>query len=306
MHRRTSLFIEAKFTNESQKKGIEEMTETKQIGQDISNKDYHMMPGISNSQLKVFLEDPRVYHHRFVLGNYIEERKSHFDFGSAVHELSLTGEAPSVAVIPGEVLSRTGTRAGNIWKAWMEAHDGKLMVTQDEWNRVEDCANAIERHPIAGALVNTAGPVEQSFFSDDTDLELSLRCRPDKLILTNDGATVIDLKTTSGSTTASQFVRAIANYGYHYQEHFYRRVLRMNGLDVRRFIFIAVAVNPPHTVDCYELDEEFQKLAAINVENGLMDLAERIRSKDWQARSANGVVQLAPPNWLKYSGDYSL
>lgn len=265
---------------------------------------YHAQPGVSNSRLSVLIEDPREYHYQYLSGKYVRKPKAYFDFGSAVHDIALQNSTDGIKCIPSDVLTSDGKKAGGVWKAFATEHAGKILLKSAEYDQVMGCVDAISNHPAASRLLSCPGKVEATFEHLDDELGLLLRCRPDKLILLNDAVCCLDLKTTATGTQAGKFVKSIANLGYHRQEYFYRRVLRANGIDVASFIFIAVQTEPPYCVDCYTLSDEFLRLAETQVESALLDLAERTRANDWQPRTINSVVQLDPPQYLKYQSEY--
>lgn len=276
------------------------------LGTPMSDAEYHALPSVSASRLKVYMDDVRQYHYQFHSGEYVAEVKSHFDFGSAVHDICLLGSNANIAVIPQSVLSKSGSRAGGAWKDWEADNAGKMMLKQADYESVLRCVDAVQKHPIARTLLYAKGPAEHAFFADDTQLELSLRCKVDKLCMLECGYVVLDLKTTATGTKPSKFVKNVANFGYHHQEYFYRRVLRELGIEIASFVFVAVSIDKPHTVDCFTINGEFRKLAEVDVENALSELAERTRANDWLSRSHNSIVELAPPSYLKFAGDYSL
>ncbi len=287
---------------ELSKKQIEAAT----LGVPMDNDAYHASPGVSNSKLKVFMDDVRDYHYQFLSGEYVKVQKSCFDFGSAVHDVCLLGSQANIVSIPSSVLATNGAKSGNEWKDFAADNEGKLLLKHDEYMSVLRCVDAVQKHPVAKQLLYAKGPTEHVFSYEDPQLELTLRCKLDKLCLLPAGKVVMDLKTTATGTKPAKFSKQIANFGYHHQEYFYRKVLAANGIDIASFVFVAVSVDQPHTVDCYTIDDEFRKLAEVEVENALADLAERTRANDWLSRSHNSVVELSPPNYLKYQGDYAL
>lgn len=277
-----------------------------ELGVPMENDAYHASPGVSNSKLKVFMDDVREYHHQFLSGEYVREQKACFDFGSAVHDVCLLGSNANMVPIPSSVLASNGAKSGNKWKAFAEENADKILLKHDEYMSVLRCVDAIMKHPVAKQLLYAKGPTEHAFFYDDPQLDLTLRCKLDKLCLLETGTLVMDLKTTATGTKPAKFSKQIANMGYFYQEYFYRKVLAANGIDIDSFVFVAVSVDQPHSVDCYTIDDEFRKLAEVEVENALLDLAERTRANDWLPRSHNSIVELAPPSYLKFNGDYQL
>ncbi|MFO1066310.1 MAG: PD-(D/E)XK nuclease-like domain-containing protein [Pirellulales bacterium] len=266
---------------------------------------YHALPGVSNSRLKVFMEDPRKYFYRFLSGQYVQPQKDCFDFGSAVHDLALLGTDAGIVCIPDEVLTSNGSRSGNKWKDFAAANAGSILLKRADYQAVLNCVNAVLADPVAGAMLLSPGVSEKLFQYEDSLTELTLRCRPDRLVQFNGVTVVPDLKTTP-DTTASSFAKSIVNFGYHYQAYFYRKVLKACGIDTAEFVFIAVGTEPPHTVDCYVLDEEFMRIAETDVENSLADLAERTRHNNWKSHSHGSLVRLSPPRFAKYAKEYTL
>ena len=282
------------------------MSDALTIGETVDTAEYHRRPGISTSRLNVFLRDVREYDYQFNSGLYVPKSEHHFDFGSAVHELTLLRDASNLAVIPSSVLSSSGSRAGGKWKDWLAQQGGKIVLKQHEYDAVKRCVDAVMRHPVASVLLASPGPAEKAFSFYDENLELDWRCKVDKLCQMPSGWVVADLKTTGKSTVAGSFVRSVADFRYHHQEYIYRKILGKCGIELSAFVFIAVSVEQPHTVDCYSLSREFIELAERVVENAAMDLAERIRANDWQPRTFNSIVELSPPNYLKYLSEYEV
>ncbi len=284
----------------------------------ISAEAYHKLPGISNSKLSVFIDDPREYWYQFLSGMYVEKQRDHFDFGAAVHDICLLNDLDGIAVVPQfELDAKNVTKQGkqSTSKAttyyqdslsdFETANYGKTLLSHDDYMNVLRCVDAVRKHPIAGELLSSPGYTERCYAWESAEHGFALRCRPDKLCSWNNKNIVVDLKTTT-DTVASRFVRSIDKFGYARQEAFYRKVLAANSIEVDAFVFIAVKDSPPHCVDCYTIRGDWLESAASEVDSALLELARRTRDNDWESATANSVVELAPPNWLKYKGDYSL
>lgn len=220
-----------------------------------------------------------------------------------MHDLCLLGDKCNVVQIPSDVLASNGAKSGKLWKAFEDAHTGSILLKSHEYEALHGCVDAVLNHPVAGKLLSQSGVCERAFMTFDPTLEMLLRCKPDKLI---DNGLVVDLKTTATGTKASKFVKNITSFSYHGQEYFYRKVLQAHGIEVKAFVFVAVQVEPPYTVDCYTISEDFLRLAEADVENALIDLADRHRSNDWLPRNHNSIVELSPPGYMKFNGEYSL
>lgn len=272
----------------------------------ISADDYHAMPGVSNTKLCDFIDDPRLYWWKYLSGEYVKEPKAHFDFGSAVHDVALLSDSSGIVVIPKASLSSDGKKAGNAWKDFAAANAGKILFKQAEYDSVMRCVDAIYRHPIAGELLRAEGPCEKLFTYEDPR-GLTLRTRPDKIAYWNGRTIVPDIKTTT-DTSPGAFVKAIANNRYHFQKYFYEKVLANcpEQIVVDAFIFVAVNKEQPHFVDCYMIDDEFMDFARQAVEDGLDRLAVRTRNNDWLPQAATSIVKLSPPNYLKFASEYQV
>lgn len=280
-----------------------EASEVKQIDSD-ADAEYHGSPGVSCSRLKDFMRDPRLYHHKWLSGKYVRESAPHFDFGSAVHEICLLGSQANIAVIPSDVLAKNGARSGGAWKEWSAENSGKMQLKQHDFDAVLRCVESIGKHPVASKLLSAAGECEVPRVYEHPVFDLTLKCKPDKYIPST--GMIVDLKTTSAGTQPGAFAKHVGNFGYHHQEYFYRSVMELVGEPVHSFVFVVVDIGEPHTVDCYTLDSQFLEIAEADVESALSDLAERTRADFWEPYSHNSIVELSPPNYLKYRGDYQL
>jgi len=281
-----------------------ELIEQPDVSESISAEEYHSLPGVSNTKLCDFLDDPRLYWWKYLSGQYVAEPKAHFDFGTAVHDVCLLQDESRIVVIPPEVLASNGAKSGNAWKQFAAEHAGYITFKQAEYDAVMACVRAVKAHPLAGELLSSKGPFEKLFTCEDSR-GLTLRTRPDKLAYWRDRVVVPDIKSTT-DTSPGAFVKAIANNRYHCQEYFYKKVLREcpEHIEVDAFIFIAVNKSSPHFVDCYIIDDEFQEIGKRTVEDGLDRLALRTKNNDWLPQSATSAIRLSPPNYLQYAAEY--
>lgn len=272
----------------------------------MNGDEYHKLPGVSNTQVSDFIKDPRLYWYKWLSGHYVQPRRDEFDFGIGVHAMVLLGDESGIVQIPDSVLSKNGAKAGNAWIEFAANNADKILLKPQEYKRLRECVNAVLYHPAASALLSCVGESEVMHQYDDHDLGLRLRCKPDRLVTTKSGETIVlDLKTTT-AVGAREFANSVASYGYHRQEYFYRKVLQANGHEVSRFVFITVTKEEPFLVDCYSLSEEFLRIGQTQVENALFEIAERTRSNNWLPKNHGKIVPIDPPNYLKYVEEYAL
>lgn len=261
-------------------------------GVEISNDEYHQLPGVSASKLKDFIEDPRLYHYKHLSGEYVQESKPHFDFGQAVHDIVLLGDSSKVKAIPDGVLSGGGAKRGKAWDAFKEANTGQTLLKPAEYDELMGCVNALRTNPVAKELLSQPGVSERMYEHFDGDLGLRARCRPDRLCLLPDRNIVMDIKTSSKSTLATQFGYAVRDFGYDIQEAFYRYVLAANDIRVDAFVFVVVGTTAPHTVDCYQLSEDRRTARDAKVQEAMLELSRRTADNDWRSETESRIVTI--------------
>jgi len=272
-------------------------------GETIENEVYHVTPGVSHSGLQVFREDPRLYKYRYLDGNYDIERKDYFDFGSAVHELALLRSDANIVQIPQKVLSSNGAKSGGAWKQFEAENKGKLLLKSQDMEAVLACVKSIYEHPLASKFLACDGEPEQMYSVVDANLELKLKCKPDKPCITPHGIVICDLKTTDNPSPKS-FANSVVSYNYDCQQYFYQRVLRAMGHDVIKFVFVVVGKTAPYPVNVFEINEQDMAMAATIVENALSELAERYRANDWMPYNQDKIKVLSLPRYSQYRTEY--
>lgn len=182
--------------------------------------------------------------------------------GSAVHALVLEGRDAlnrGFAVMPDGMSRRT--RAGKEWSAEREA-EGRTILAQSEAETVIACDRAIRYEFPAFAKSLGAAPIrERSIFWKDETSGVWCRARPDAYGLTEDGGTLIDLKTCSD---LGRFERQVFEAGYDVQLAFYMRGLYATHRDsVAADVFenmrvgiLAVETSTPYRTGLYWLSTE--------------------------------------------------
>ena len=223
--------------------------ETVRIG--MPELEYHTSPGLSSTGMKWLLRSPKHYRER--MDHRIE--KAAFDLGHLVHAKVL-GVGMGVAVIPDDVLSKSGTTGTDAARAFIAdaRANGLVPVKADVAAKVDAIAEAVLANPKAAALFSLPGDVEVSLFADDPDTGVHLRGRIDKLGPLADGRLVnIDLKTTT-DVRRRKIVRAIEDFGYDVQSETYKHLLRLTtGKDIAPTHLVFVETDAPHEVRVVQL-----------------------------------------------------
>ena len=95
----------------------------------------------------------------------------------------------------------------------------------------------------------------------------------------------------------------MANFGYHIQDQFYRRVLTLNGIEIDRFIFIAVGKEPPYPVGVYELDWRTLDEGKAAVKYALEQYATAQETGIWDYGYGDLQTLQIPPYAFKFSAN---
>lgn len=226
-----------------------------------------------------------------------------FNYGTAAHKLVL-GSGPPIDVI--EADDWRTKAAQDKRKESLAA--GNVPLLAREYAEVQAMAAAIERHPIAGALLDPArGKAEQSAFWIDEDTGIWRRLRFDFLPYAREVRRLIitDYKTCD-KADADSIAKAVANYGYHIQAAQYLDGARALDLDEDpAFIFVFQEKQAPYLIHIIGLDDD-------DIEHGrdLCRLACEIwrdctAADYWPGYSDYDITYISLPRWARRpTGDF--
>lgn len=217
---------------------------------DIPAAEYHQSPGLSKGGIDRLLSSPLHYYDHFLAPD--REPSTPTDamiIGSAVHTATLEPDlfGPQYCCAPTGIDKRTkdGKAA---WGAFVAENAGKVVLSADDFERVQKIAAAVRAHPTVQKIL-ADGRAEQSVYWTDTDTGVLCRSRPDWMR----PGMLADLKTCMDAS--QEFQRSIFNMGYHRQAAHYLDAVRAHGDDHSNFVFIAVEKSRPFAVACYVLDD---------------------------------------------------
>ncbi|AYD84628.1 RecE-like exonuclease [Mycobacterium phage Paito] len=189
-----------------------------------------------------------------------------YDFGHAAHKMVL-GKGAKLKMLDPKVhgLKADGKPAQNptstaMWrKSAADARkQGLIPVAKSDMEKAQTMAGRVFQHRVAARLLSK-GRAEHSIYWHDDATRVRLRCRPD-FITEGLGRTIcVDYKTAT-SANPRQFMRAVAEYGYHQQQAFYEDGLAEIGLTDVGFLFIVQSKTAPFTVSVCEIDPEIVEL----------------------------------------------
>lgn len=258
---------------------------------------------ISHSELDAYIKSPRA----FLLQNYKKtepkKKRDHFEFGNLVHDMILQNGNESLETIidrltitiPEDVLSKSGSKAGNAWKDFKKDNEGKgVLLKEKEQNSLSEIFKGIHRSESASRLIKECDHFEKSirFVHDYTGL--NLRCRTDCFST----RWICDLK-SFGLTILNQyqFAKAAFDNGYHRQAAYYQDGVHAMTGEIIPFIFIVIQKVFPYQCEVYRMDQEFIDIGRDENETALRKLSESFQNDDWDTETFGKITELSAPRW---------
>lgn len=192
-----------------------------------------------------------------------------FDFGSVVHALVLgVGEY--------EVLFFDSWRTNKSKEAREDARArGKAPILLRDFERAEAMRDAVLSHGSAARLLSQGSP-EVSLWARDPATDVLMRGRIDWL---RDDV-FVDLKTSSQPVDQPGFLRTVWDYRYAFQAAYYRKLLRLNGIDLEP-AWIAVGKREPYEVGAFIPDEALMARCEVDVDRALALYAHCLATGEW-------------------------
>lgn len=199
---------------------ISASTERKAEFRDLSIEDYHRdLTHDSNSSLRLFRKRPTRYYHQRISKRIKPKETSDEQLrGSACHTGLLEPHKleSTIKVIPAEVLTSSGARSGNAWKAWKEENAAFIPFTAEQYDLLMWQIEAVWQNPRAKEVLEAATTRERSIFWTSPDGH-ALKCRLDAADELT--ATITDVKRTGRDD--EDFHYSVKDFGYGNQAALY-------------------------------------------------------------------------------------
>lgn len=272
------------------------------VYENVSFEDYLSWPFVSNSSLGAAARSMLHYKSR----QPIEETVA-MKFGTLCHlgRLEPSAVFRRYVVMP-DLTAGIKTKGGEASKnpkataeygervdRWLlENADGKIVVTQEEFDSMVAVVAALDADPLAHAWFTDAGPVELSIVWDDPDTGLRCKGRIDKLAHTHQ--IITDLKTTRDCL---RFPAQIAERNYHRQGAMYTDGYMVLTGEVLRFGLVAVENASPFGVMSAPVSSADIEAGREEYKELLAKVAESQRTGVWPGYSA--PAEWTRPPWAR-------
>jgi hypothetical protein len=262
----------------------------------IPFEEYAAWDALNHSTLKVMGTSPKHFKHA---REKPEARTTDaLRFGTLMHTLLLEPERFPTIIVPAPINEKTGKPFGSETKAWAEyaaAHEGKLIVTDEEVARLRITSREIRKHEDAKVLFEHASQSEVCIVWDCPITGLRCKGRVDLLISLGEKKCLrADLKSCT-STRIPDLESSLTGLGYHTQDAFYAMGMEALGLKSTSMI-IAAESDGAHDVVVYEINDETRIAAKTEVTKWLTDLRRCNETGHWPG-CAERMVQLGAPAW---------
>lgn len=212
---------------------------------DMPAKEYHAIKALSASGAKLLLRSPA--HYLESMTNPREPTAA-MKLGTLTHTLLFEPQKfeEEFAISPRfDMRTTIGKKAA---QEFQEDNEGKTILDEAQYSRAKAIASAAQESPVFKEYFEEGGDAEVTMLWDQH--RVSCKARVDFIC----GDIMLDLKTCQDASPEG-FARQIATYKYHLQAaHYMDGFLAVSGIELKKFIFIAVESEAPHAVGIYELD----------------------------------------------------
>ncbi len=257
-------------------------------------KDYEELPALSQSAIKdAKLEGWQYFYKRHIERSLSFEPSKSMELGTALHLALLERDTfrDKVLCIPDEVLSSSGSRAGNAWKQFQAENAGRILLKSDDFANLAFAVDSVMKHPAAGPLIAAKGIVEKpiKFKWHDTN------CKgiPDKVI---PGVAIVDVKSTC-VVQPKKFQRQAEDLLYDVQACFYRDGCLEVYAERLPFVFIAVEMEPPFRVRAYQAPDDWFVSGFAIINDIVQEYERRVSENDWNDVEDKDFVLLEKMRW---------
>ncbi len=235
----------------------------------MNDRDYALMPGVRQSDLKWLRDCPAMYKYR--MDNPLPTSESML-IGSAVDCLVLTPNEWQEEFTVAPECDRRTKDGKAAYAEFISRAYGRTVLSADQMRRASGIASAVKAYDFARGM--KLENVQAAYTWRDAGSDMPCKAKVDFTA----EQWCYDLKTCSDNSPRG-FERALSEYGYHIQAAFYLDGLRANGIDCcNGFVFLTVRNTEPYLVCEYQL-------SASAIRQGRREYRELLRLLDRCERS---------------------
>jgi len=186
-----------------------------------------------------------------------------------------------------------------MWEDFCNSAVGKEVVDAETMIQAIAISKAVRANEVAAELLSGNGCFEKPTFW--TCPITGIECRSKADYLTVDY--LLDIKTCQRATPEG-FAKPAASFGYGRQASWYQWGHEVTTGERLPFVFVAVSTTEPYEVGIYELSENDLSRSRMQNEIDLAELAECMKTGNWNARHESEIVKLSLPKWAEFEDQY--
>lgn len=195
-------------------------------------------------------------------------------------------------------------RDGDAFKKFIAENPGRIIMGDEELERLHGSIRAIKSHADAWAVLSDEGQREVAIVWDEQTEYGVVRCKA-RIDFLPKNTVRLDLKSCEDAS-APVWVRAMLKHGYHTADRWYDRGCKALGLKTGRQLFLCVESSPnivdanrkpAHAAVIYQVEEETSKVARDQVDGWIHKLARCRKFNEWPAYPT-GVQIAKAPRWF--------
>jgi|APGre2960657404_1045060.scaffolds.fasta_scaffold01550_8 exodeoxyribonuclease VIII len=260
------------------------------VQQELPDTIYHSLPLMSASRLRI-LERSTSLHLAHSMANPSDSPA--LAVGRALHCKVLTPSLYLRDFVVAPQVDRRTKEGKATWESFIATAGNRTVLTTEQAEEVSAMAASIEQHPDAKMIVSgLAGTPEVSLFAEIAGVKA--KSRFDRLVEVGDERIIVDVKTTSGSASQSEFEKTIWNFGYGIQSAFYLEMARACGVPAQHFVFVVVEKTAPYAVAVYR----FNDAIASAFRPRMLELVSQYKTfVEEGPKGYEGVTEIGIPAW---------
>jgi len=264
---------------------------------ECSNDEYHSAPGISKSHLDCIAgKSPMHYWSKYLDPNREPEQSTPAQvLGTAIHSIVLEPDLFKTGYVANPGIERRSNAGKAEFAAFQAEHNGKIILSDEDYQTCLQIRDAVHRHPVAAGLLK-GGKAEQTFFALEPDTGELIKCRYD--YLHDGGGMAIDVKSTEDASPIG-FGKSAANYRYDLQPPWYFDVLDILYGEIPKYwAFVAIEKIKPYAIGIYYATPEDIERARIVARRDFMRIVELKKANVWNDYGTE-ILPLTMPAWVK-------
>jgi hypothetical protein len=178
--------------------------------------------------------------------------------------------------------------------------NGEIPVHIDDYNRAEQMAHAVWRHPWAAPLFNEQGTPEIPLEFPDPETGVLLTGRVDWMTIYEGRVVLVDYKTCASAHPRS-WARKACEFGYEVQAAWYKVLAALLGIDDDPIVrFILQEKEPPYLVSVVDFDDEALMAGASRMRKAIDVYHQCWTADEWPAYE-DRIFTVSLPPWATHT-----